>query len=134
MAKQAPTDLWSRLRPIARENRAQATEAENVLWQAIRRHSLSGFRFRRQHVIDRFVVDFYCARARLVVEVDGPIHDSRAEDDATRQNHLESLNLRVLRFSNDEILGNLKDVLARLEAALTSPPAPSPQRGEGDQE
>ena len=132
MAKRAPKDLWSRLRPIVRENRTQPTKAEDALWQAIRRKGVPGFKFRRQHVIDRFVVDFYCASARLVVEVDGPIHDFSKAEDAVRQEFLESLNLRVLRFSNDEVLVNLAGVLGRIEGVLTSPPTPSPQRGEGD--
>jgi len=93
-------------------------------------------KFRRQHVIGRFVVDFYCARARLVIEVDGPIHQLQREEDATRQGYLESLNLRVLRFSNDEVLARPENVLSAISEALkTSPPAaatPSPHRGEGD--
>jgi very-short-patch-repair endonuclease len=131
VAKRASTDLWSRLRPIVRASRAQPTEAEDVLWQGLRRHSVAGFKFRRQHVIDRFVADFYCAKARLVIEVDGPIHDFSREEDAMRQQFLESLHLRVLRFNNDEVLGDLDGVLRRIEDVVTSPPTPSPHRGEG---
>ena len=124
------------MRPVVREARHQPTPAEDSLWQALRRRRLGGFKFRRQHAIERYVVDFYCANARLVIEVDGPIHDFSKEDDATRQQHLEELNLRVLRFRNDDVLTRLEEVLGRIEEALkTSPPAaatPSPQRGEGD--
>jgi very-short-patch-repair endonuclease len=124
------------LKPVAREHRAEATGAESILWASLRRRAITGFKFRRQHAIDRYIVDFYCPRARLVVEVDGPIHDLQQAEDAARQEHLESLNLRVLRFSNDEVTENLENVLSRIEAALTtSPPAaatPSPEPGEGD--
>jgi very-short-patch-repair endonuclease len=136
MAKRAPGELWSRLRPVIRKARGQPTQAEDVLCQALRRRDVAGFKFRRQHAVERYVVDFYCARARLVIEVDGPIHDFSKEDDATRQQSLEDLSLRVLRFRNDEVLMYLDDVLQEIEVALkTSPPAaatPSPQRGEGD--
>ena len=102
-AKRPEPELWARLKPLAREKRAEPTEAEDRLWQALRRRG-AGSKFRRQHTIDRFSVDFYCAGARLVVEVDGPIHEFTRADDAIRQEHLKSLGLRVLRFKNEEVL------------------------------
>jgi very-short-patch-repair endonuclease len=63
-----------------------------------------GFKFRRQHAIGPYFVDFYCVQASLVIEVDGSIHDGQVDQDVARQQYLESLGLRVLRFTNDEIL------------------------------
>ena len=91
-------DLWERLKPLAREKRHTPTEAEDRLWQMLRRHQLAGLKFRRQHPIERFIVDFHCTEARLVIEVDGPIHHYSREEDAIRQELLEALGLRVVRF------------------------------------
>ncbi len=73
-------------------------------------------KFRRQHSIDRFIVDFYCAELQLVIEIDGPIHEL-PNADAERQRFLESMGLRVLRFSNDEVLNAIDHVLRRIEEA-----------------
>jgi hypothetical protein len=67
--------LWEKLKPVARQMRQEPTQAEDLLWQSLRNHQLLGFKFRRQHSIERFIVDFYCAEAKLVIEIDGPIHD-----------------------------------------------------------
>ncbi|NMC79440.1 MAG: DUF559 domain-containing protein [Chloroflexi bacterium] len=98
--------------------RHNPTPEEDRLWQALRNKQLTGAKFRRQHAIDRFIVDFYCAEARLVVEVDGPIHQYSQEEDATRQEFLESQGLRVLRFSNDQINQDVETVLEQIAAAL----------------
>jgi very-short-patch-repair endonuclease len=81
--------------------RREPTPAEQKLWQKLRHKQLLGFKFRRQHVIDRFIVDFYCGEGRLVVEVDGGVHQYTEEEDAIRQEFLESLGLRVVRFRNE---------------------------------
>ena len=65
---------------------------------------MQGLKFRRQHAIDRYIVDFYCPEARLVIEVDGPIHRYTQDEDAQRQIKLEEHGLRVLRFTNDQVL------------------------------
>ena len=79
---------------------------------------MSGFKFRRQHAIDRFIVDFYCAEARLIVEVDGPIHLYSREEDEIRQECLESLGMRMLRFTNEQVADSLDVVLEQIAAAL----------------
>jgi very-short-patch-repair endonuclease len=112
------TALWEKLRPIAREMRSKPTEAENLLWQRLRRHDLTGYKFRRQHNIERFIVDFYCAQAHLVIEVDGPIHQYQENEDLIRQQYLESQNLKVLRFTNDSVLQNLDDVIKQILSYL----------------
>jgi very-short-patch-repair endonuclease len=76
-----------------------------------------GAKFRRQHAIDRYVADFYCPKVGLVVELDGPIHDSQAVADAQRQAYIESLGLRVLRFTNNDVLHNLPKVLETIRQA-----------------
>jgi very-short-patch-repair endonuclease len=88
------------------------------LWRYLRRRQRLGYKFRRQHVIDRFVVDFYCAEAQLVVEPDGEVHDFTGDRDVARQDFLEQLDLRVLRFANDDVMTNLGGVITSIERAL----------------
>jgi very-short-patch-repair endonuclease len=114
-------ELWEKLKPLARQNRKEPTEAEEKLWENLCNRQLEGFKFRRQHAIERFIVDFYCAEARLVVEVDGPIHQYSREEDFIRQNYFESQYLRILRFSNEDILNDLDVVLNKIAIDLTSP-------------
>ncbi|CAN5802036.1 hypothetical protein BH23GEM5_BH23GEM5_18350 [soil metagenome] len=96
------------------------TPAEERLWNSLRDRRLRGLKFRTQHAIDRFVLDFYCASARLVVEVDGAVHDRQTERDNARTAALEAHGLRVVRFRNEEIMTNLQGVLLRIiEAAQT---------------
>ncbi len=96
------------------------TPAGGRLWNSLRNRRLRGLKFRAQHPADRFVLDFYCASARLVVEVDGSVHDEQAEWDDARTAVLEAHGLRVVRFRNQEIMTNLPAVLLRiLDAAQT---------------
>jgi very-short-patch-repair endonuclease len=118
---QTDAALWEKLKPVAREKRKKPTEAENLLWQHLHNYKVPGFKFRRQHSIGQFIVDFYCARARLVIEIDGPIHQYQKKEDAIRQEYLESLGLKVIRFSNDTILNNIDDVVKQITAFLTNP-------------
>jgi len=112
--------LWERLKRFAQENRRLATRAESSLWQALRGRQLGGYRFRRQHAIRQFIVDFYCHDAKLIIEVDGSSRDGATEYDAERQTILEALGFRVLRFTNDEVLKNLPAVLQRISKALNA--------------
>jgi very-short-patch-repair endonuclease len=112
-----PPELWEKLRPLARQKRHEPTPAENMLWQRLRRNQM-GAHFRRQQTIERFIVDFYCAAIKLVIEVDGSIHDYTQEEDAIRQEYLESRGLRVLRVSNDDVLRDVEIVIV-LIADLT---------------
>lgn len=108
-------ELWEMLKPLARQMRHEPTPAENKLWQHLRSRQLHDLKFRRQHAIDRFIVDFYCAEACLVVEVDGVIHDYTTEEDTIRQAFLEeAVGLRVLRFTNGEVLLQTEAVLERI--------------------
>ncbi len=109
----------------AKEMRRDMTPAEKRLWAALRRNQLDGCHFRRQQIIGHFIVDFYCDAARLVIEVDGAVHDQQIEYDQERTRVLGEYDLRILRFRNEEIMDNLEGALARIRAALRpNPPAP----------
>ena len=118
MMMRPPVKLWSKLRPLAREYRVKPTQAEDELWQSLRVFRVRGFIFRRQHAIGQYIVDFYCAKARLVVEVDGPIHDRQAEEDAKRTEFLASHALRIIRFKNDDVLTDIDNVIRQIQAVL----------------
>ncbi len=93
------------------------TEAESLLWERLRRNQLQGFHFRRQQVIDGFIVDFYCHAAALVLEVDGGVHAAQAAYDQERNLVLAWRGLRVLRVRNDEVLRDPDEVVARIAQA-----------------
>jgi very-short-patch-repair endonuclease len=102
---------------LAKQFRREMTPAERTLWKAVRRKQVAGLHFRRQQVIDGFIVDFYCHHARLVIEVDGAIHAYKTAGDRLREDVLKSRGLRVLRVRNEMILTNLPNVIARIRAA-----------------
>ena len=111
----------------ARALRRTRTPAERRLWQALRVRQLGGLKFRRQHPVGPFVLDFYCPSCKLVIELDGGVHAGQAEQDEARTQHLESYGYRVLRFRNEEVFANLPAVLERIaQAALLSGDHPSP--------
>jgi very-short-patch-repair endonuclease len=100
----------------ARKNRQGPTLAEARLWDYLRGRRLAGLKFRRQHPIDRFVLDFFCLECMLAVEVDGGIHltpDQLAIDEE-RTRILDQMGIKVLRFSNHEIIDHVDDVLNRI--------------------
>jgi very-short-patch-repair endonuclease len=106
----------------AREFRKQPTAAEELLWQQIRNRALGGFKFRRQQPIDQFIVDFFCLETKLVVEVDGEIHETQREYDQARQEHLEARGLRVIRFSNVDVMDNMDAVKEAIFVACSPHP------------
>jgi very-short-patch-repair endonuclease len=102
----------------AKEQRQHATSAEELLWSAVRGQQIRGLPFRRQHPVGRFILDFYCPRKKLCVELDGGIHDDQQERDAARTEALAHLKIRVIRFRNEEVIADLSSVIQRIEAAL----------------
>ncbi|HEX2190148.1 MAG TPA: endonuclease domain-containing protein [Longimicrobiaceae bacterium] len=104
----------------ARALRKELTPAEQALWRALRYDRIRGMRFRRQHPVLDFVVDFYCPARKLCVELDGGIHDEpdQQERDRTRTAVLEAGGFRVLRFRNGEVTNDTSSVLRRIRAAL----------------
>jgi very-short-patch-repair endonuclease len=101
----------------AKELRREMTPAEKVLWEELRANKL-GVHFRRQQVIQGFIVDFYCHRAGLVVEVDGDVHDLQKEEDERREKVLSALGLRIVRFRNDEVVRNVSAVVGKIRELL----------------
>jgi very-short-patch-repair endonuclease len=95
----------------ARHLRHRLTPAEVKLWQALRNRQLGGLRWRCQHPVGRFIVDFYCPAHRLVVEVDGEIHQQQQDYDCARTEHLQEYGYTVIRFSNEAVEHNLEAVL-----------------------
>lgn len=104
--------MTHRLTPIAQRLRREATKAERILWRAINREQLGGFKFRRQAPIAGYVADFVCQEAKLIVELDGATHSTEAElaYDQKRSAALEDAGYAILRFRNSEIYENLDGV------------------------
>ena len=109
----------------ARELRREPTPAERAFWRCLRARQIQNFAFRHQHPIGPLIVDFYCARAKLVVEVDGDTHGTQEEYDGHRTRWLEQQRgLRVVRFTNSEVRGRLDAVLESIRACLLVAPPP----------
>ena len=105
-----------KLYQYGRELRQESTPAEKLLWTELRSRKLNGLKFRRQHPLDKFVVDFYCNEKKLVIELDGGIHDEKVnkEYDEARTAMLAGLDIKVLRFKNEEVMNSVKDVLKKI--------------------
>ena len=122
-------------RPTARsrELRADQTDAERKLWSHLSARQVAGTRFNRQFPIGPFIGNFVSRGAKLVVEVDGGQHAISAEDDAARTRYMEAQGYRVIRFWNNDVLGNIEGVVAEIERVLLYKPSPNPSRErEGD--
>lgn len=129
-------ELRRKMVEIARQFRKEPTRSEAILWQALRGKKLDGVKFRRQQPIGNFIVDFYNSVYRLVVEVDGSVHDSQVELDRERQTILEQLGLNVLRVKSEDVEKNLPSVLEAVrsrinELKMKASKSPSPLVGEG---
>lgn len=127
----ATASHYRTLKANSRANRAAPTEAEQILWQALRKHQ-SGGRFRRQHAIDVYIADFICLSAGLVVEVDGGYHAEadQAAYDENRDRCFASHGYRVLRVRNEDVLHRLDWVLEKIQEAVSGPhPGPPPVGG-----
>jgi len=124
-------DLQHQMLACARAFRRHPTPSEAILWQALRARQ-RGVKFRRQQPIGPFVVDFFCAERRLIVEVDGPVHALQVEYDRERQWLLEQCGYQVLRVAADAVEGDLRTVLRAIDRALTPAPSPSPGEGNAD--
>jgi len=105
------------LKSRRRELRAQLTQAEAILWRQLQRRQLRGRKFRRQHSVGPYVLDFYCPEERLAVELDGAAHDHEQafRRDAFRTVYLNAAGIRVVRFENRDVVRNLEGVVAAIE-------------------
>ena len=110
----------------ARELRRNESDAEHRLWLLLRSRRLDRFKFRRQHAIGPYIVDFVCIAQGLVIELDGGQHAAQADYDARRTLYLEARHFRVVRFWNDVVLREPEAVVDVILAALSQPPHPSP--------
>lgn len=113
----------------ARALRRNMTDAERLLWTSLRDRQLGGWKFRRQHPIEPFVVDFVCVERKLIIEVDGGQHAKRVQEDMKRSDCLRNKGYKVLRFWNNQVLQETDAVLDTILAALdddTHSPQPSP--------
>ncbi|MFA5296839.1 MAG: DUF559 domain-containing protein [Lutibacter sp.] len=105
----------------AKEMRANPTQAEAILWEQIKSKKL-GSKFRQQHLIEDFIADFVCLSKKLIIEVDGEIHESQVEKDAERTSILEDKGYKVIRFKNEEVIGDLESVLEKINYELSNVP------------
>jgi very-short-patch-repair endonuclease len=105
---------------LAGELRRSMTHSEKLMWSYLRDRRVEGFRFRRQHPINEFIVDFFCYEAKLAIEIDGSIHNMTAqyERDKERTKILERFGIRVIRFTNDEVEKNSERVIHELRKIL----------------
>jgi very-short-patch-repair endonuclease len=135
MERQAAWDispaLKQKMTEVARQFRKEPTTSEEILWQAIRGRKLDGRRFRRQQPIGVFVVDFYCSAEKLIVEVDGAIHELQREHDQQRQELLESLGLKMVKVTSKQVETDIDSALALIRQFYTAsdPPLPPWERG-----
>jgi isoleucyl-tRNA synthetase len=115
---------YKTLKEYAASNRNQPTEAEEILWTQLSAKKLDGFKFRRQHIINEVIVDFVCIGKKLVLEVDGGYHNTseQQEIDKARTSFLNHLGYRIVRFTNEEVIGNIDGVLKKLYIELSHRP------------
>lgn len=124
--------MWNTLKERAREHRNHPTEAEEILWKAIRNNQL-GCKFRRQQAIHVYIADFVCLDLKLIIEVDGGYHEEENQRyiDEQRTHDLNALGYRVVRFTNEEVLENLSNVIQKLQSYIAESQVPR-TNGEGD--
>ncbi len=110
----------SRLFEFAKKNRRNSTEAEQKLWNQLKGKKLHGFKFRRQHPIGNFILDFYCHKVKLAIELDGKYHENEEhkEYDRLRTKALKEIEIKELRFKNEEVLNDLENVLKKIKEQL----------------
>ncbi len=118
--------MWGKLKERSREHRHNSTEAEDMLWQAIRGNRL-GYKFRRQHAIHVYIADFVCLDKKLIIEIDGGYHQNENQQyiDAQRTHDLNALGFTVIRFTNDEVLSELQNVVEKIKLNLAEDRSPS---------
>jgi very-short-patch-repair endonuclease len=136
LRRRPPSQARTRLPAVkqaARKLREESTPSERMLWEALRGARLRGLKFRRQHPIDRFVLDFYCPESRLAVETDGAVHDKLHTADEERQTILESMGIRFVRLPASLVEDDFDPALDRIERAAFSHPSPH-FTGEGSPE
>ncbi len=112
--------LYKLLKQFSESNRNHATEAESILWEYLKTNKLEGYHFRRQHIIGEYIADFVCLKKNLVIEIDGLIHQlpENMASDEQRTNWLNDFGFKVIRFRNEEVIGNIDGVLQKIKEQL----------------
>jgi very-short-patch-repair endonuclease len=112
---------------LAEDLRKNQTQAEDILWKQLKKFRHEGFTFRRQHPIDIFIADFYCHKIKLVIEVDGEIHfDSTAQEhDNGRTGELERFGIKVIRYTNDQVLENQELIINKIRTLINELSSPA---------
>ena len=105
----------TKLKQLSRVLRSNSTYSERILWSKLKNRQLYGYQFSRQKPIGEYIVDFYCSKLKLVIEIDGITHSDQKENDIKRQKKLESLGVRVLRFDGNTVMSNVDGVLLIIE-------------------
>ena len=129
------TRLRATTKQHSRSLRREMTDAEKLLWRHLRLKQIGDYKFRRQHPLGNYIVDFVCLEAALVLEVDGGQHADHFDSDAIRTRWLEAKGFCVMRFWNNEVLSNIEGVKLAIWnylLKLQPPSRPSPCQGEGD--
>lgn len=122
-----PLKYNSNLKPLGRRLRSRLTDAEKLLWSKIRKGQLAGLQFNRQKPIGNYIVDFYCDKANLIIEIDGGQHyeDRNILNDKIRDKYFRKIGLRVMRFTNLDVLKNIDSVVGKIYQEIKNPPRPS---------
>ena len=124
--------MWKGATPLnfinAKALRKKMTNAEKILWHKIRSKKLNGYKFRRQHPVQRFIADFYCHELKLIIEVDGAYHkqNHQKEYDKNREEILRFQGIEIIRFSNEEVFRDLQGVLQKILIEAEKRPPKSP--------
>ena len=105
------------IRQRAKELRWPMTPAETALWERLKGKQLHGLKFRRQHPLHHFILDFYCHAHRLIIEIDGGIHQQQKDYDESRTEWLTQRDFKVIRFTNEEVLNDIETVLRKIAQA-----------------
>lgn len=116
----ADPQYYSLLKDYVEKHRSNPTQAESILWECIKSKKLDYYKFRRQHIIGKYITDFVCLKKRLIIEVDGLIHQlpDIKENDEARQAWLESHGFKVIRFTNNEVIGDTENIISKIETTL----------------
>jgi very-short-patch-repair endonuclease len=103
---------------LARKMRINLTPVEEILWNELKENKLNGFKFRNQHPVYRYILDFYCHKKLLAIEIDGDIHKQKQDYDEYRDEFLKNIGIKTLRFTNENVLNNTKQVLKIIKEEL----------------
>jgi very-short-patch-repair endonuclease len=131
LGKSVERDMYFGAKPelfrLAEAMRKNPTEAENILWKTLKKFRIEGYIFRRQHPINIFIVDFYCHKIKLVIEVDGEIHNQvqAQEYNDGRSGELERYGVKVIRFKNEEIINNQELIIQKIRSIIKEISSPS---------